>query len=225
MHRVRRSASSPSSTSACTGTPAARAAASGAASGGIAGRHDHCHRAPDPGQVVPPRFRDRGGRTTPRPPLASTLRTAPTVGGVHRHAVTRQQQADRRHPAPAQARRPPPRARRRATPRASAHLERGQGHQRAENAEDVEPNHHGGLRPAQLLEVVMQRRHPEHPVRVGIFPPPGPLEPLSTPGLQHHRHRLGHEHAADQHQEKLGLEQDRHRAEAPRRWRGCRCHP
>ncbi len=46
----------------------------------------------------------------------------------------------------------------------SSQLERRQRDDRAEDPQYPEANHHGGLGPAELLEVMVQRSHPEYPV-------------------------------------------------------------
>ena len=84
---------------------------------------------------------------------------------------------------------------------------------RTEDPEDIEPDDDRALVPAQLLEVVMQRRHAEHLVGVGVLLAPRALVHLYTTGLQHHRHRLGHEHPADDQEQELRLEEDRHGTE------------
>src|SRR3954465_14646707 len=95
----------------------------------------------------------------------------------------------------------------------SAYLERAQRHQRAEKPEDIEPRYHGGLGPAQFLEVVVQWRHAEHPVSVGVLPSAGALVPLVRAGLDQHGDGFRGEDSADQQQQELRLEQNGHRAE------------
>jgi hypothetical protein len=88
-----------------------------------------------------------------------------------------------------------------------------EGDQRAEQPEDVEPGHHRRFGPAQLLEMVVERRHPENPVRVGVLAAPGPLVPLIGPGLDENRESLGDEHAPDDQEEKFGFDQNGDRTE------------
>src|SRR5581483_11923533 len=72
-------------------------------------------------------------------------------------------------------------------------LERGQPEQGQHDRDDPEADDDGRLRPAQLLEVVVDRRHQEDA-------PAGALEPRD---LDDHRQGLGHEEAADQAQDDL----------------------
>ena len=70
--------------------------------------------------------------------------------------------------------------------------------QRQDDPDDPEPDDDLGLGPAHLLEVVMDRRHPEDP-----FP-----RQLVRSHLEHDRDRLGHENSADDDQDQLVLGDD-----------------
>src|SRR3569623_1963360 len=84
-----------------------------------------------------------------------------------------------------------------------AQLERGQADQGQERGHDPEADHDGRLGPAQLLEMVVDRGHQEHPL----------LGQLVVADLDHHRERLDHEEAADDAQHDLVLGADRAGAE------------
>src|SRR5437879_4081354 len=83
-------------------------------------------------------------------------------------------------------------------------LQGGQAQQGQHDRDDPEADHDGRFRPAELLEVVVDRRHEEDP-------PPGPLEPGH---LDDHRQELGDEQAADDAEHDLLAGGDRHRADA-----------
>ena len=70
----------------------------------------------------------------------------------------------------------------------------------ADARDDPEPDHDGDLLPAEQLEVVVQRRHPEQPFALGE---------LEVADLQDHRQRLDHEQPAEQDEQELGAGQDR----------------
>src|SRR3990167_1735873 len=61
------------------------------------------------------------------------------------------------------------------------HLQGGEADEGQDHRHDPEADHDGGLRPAQLLEVVVDRRHQEDPL-AGL---------LEVGDLDHHRQRLG----------------------------------
>src|SRR3989475_3038136 len=92
----------------------------------------------------------------------------------------------RSSPVPPPPRRSPPGA----TRRGSSHLQRGERDRGAQHAHDVEPHDDLRLRPAELLKVVMQRRHPEDAVRVRVLLAAARLVPAVHARLQHHRDRL-----------------------------------
>src|SRR6266566_3268580 len=85
----------------------------------------------------------------------------------------------------------------------SPQLERGQAGKRKHHRDDPEADDDLRLGPAELLEVMMDRRHPE--------------DPLAGQLVRHHLHddrdRLEHEQPADHRENDLVLGRDRHRAE------------
>src|SRR5216683_5368892 len=84
------------------------------------------------------------------------------------------------------------------TPRSiirSPQLQRGEADHRQDGGNDPEAEDDGGLGPALLLEMVMQRRHLED----------APAGHLVRQHLDHHRHRLEHEQAAHDRQHDLVL--------------------
>ncbi len=83
-------------------------------------------------------------------------------------------------------------------------LQRRQTEQRENDSHDHEARDHLRLAPAAQLEVVMQRRHAEDALPAGR---------LEVADLQHDRGGFEQEHAADQHQQQLLLDQDRDDAE------------
>src|SRR5690349_3024636 len=85
----------------------------------------------------------------------------------------------------------------------SPQLERRQSGQRQHDRDDPEADHDLRLGPAELLEMVMQRRHLEHPLA-------GETE---RHHLHDHRHRLEHEQAADDGERDFVLGGDRDRAD------------
>ena len=87
--------------------------------------------------------------------------------------------------------------------------------QRQHDRDDPEADHDLRLGPALLLEMVVERRHPEHALA-------GQLE---RDDLHDHRHRLEHEQAADDRQHDFVLGRDRDGAEQRRRARASRCRP
>src|SRR5436190_20206040 len=86
----------------------------------------------------------------------------------------------------------------------SAQLQRREAEQREDDRHDDEPRDDLRLAPANQLEVMMERRHAEQAL---------PTRRLEIPDLQDHRKRLEHEHAADNRQQQLLLDQNGHRAE------------
>src|SRR5207247_7495 len=86
------------------------------------------------------------------------------------------------------------------------------GASRATHAQDGEALHNLRLRPAELFEVVMQRRHPEHAMGVRVLLAASAPVPAIRARLQQHRYCLGREHAAGDQQQELRLEEDRHGA-------------
>src|SRR5215813_9295847 len=84
----------------------------------------------------------------------------------------------------------------------SPQLQRRQSHERKHHRDDPEPDHDLRLGPAELLEVMVDRRHPEHALA-------GELE---RDHLHDHRHRFEHEQAADDRQHDLVLGRNRYRA-------------
>ena len=91
-----------------------------------------------------------------------------------------------------------------------ARPDQGQDHR-----DDPEPDHDGRLRPALLLEMVVQRRHQEH-ARAGALVPEH---------LDDDRDGLDDEQAADDHQHDLMLGRHRDARRARRPGRGCRYRP
>src|SRR5688572_3421839 len=85
----------------------------------------------------------------------------------------------------------------------SPQLQRRQAEQRKQDRDDDEARDHLGLAPPDQLEVMMERRHAEHP-------PAGHLEPAD---LDDDRQRLEHPDAADHHQQQLLLDKDGHGAD------------
>src|SRR5579859_4060692 len=83
-------------------------------------------------------------------------------------------------------------------------LQGGQAQQGQHDRDDPEADHDGRLRPAELLEMVVDWGHQEDPA-------PGPLEPGD---LDDHRQGLGDEQAADQGQDDLLARGHGHRAQA-----------
>ena len=141
------------------------------------------------------------------------------VGGVHREVPGAKQQCGR-NPALSQTNhrhfltaRAPAIEEARPGPRRHRTLSVESATSAHSSPEDVEAGHHRGLGPSQLLEMMVQRSHAKDPVGIGVLPPAGALEPLVGAGLEQHRERLRGKHATDQQQEKLRLEQDRHRAQ------------
>ena len=82
-------------------------------------------------------------------------------------------------------------------------LQRRQAEEREDDREDQEPRDHLRLAPADQLEVVMNRRHAEDALA-------GDLE---RGDLDDDRHRLHHEHAADDREQRLLLDEERDGAE------------
>src|SRR5690349_18007973 len=95
----------------------------------------------------------------------------------------------------------------------SSQLQRRERDKRAEDAENPEPNDHLRLAPALHLEMVMQRRAQENPMRARIVDPVFLLAVLEHAPLDDHRGGLGDEYTADEKQQELGLQQDRDDAE------------
>src|ERR1700730_7278819 len=87
--------------------------------------------------------------------------------------------------------------------RPSSQLERGEAGERQHHRDDPEPDHDLRLGPAQLLEMMVQRRHPQNAF-------PGELE---RGDLHDPRDRLQHEQSADHRQHDLVLDRNRDRAE------------
>src|SRR5580698_9553814 len=85
----------------------------------------------------------------------------------------------------------------------SPQLQRGETGQRQHHRDDPEPDHDLRFGPALLLEMMMQRCHPEHPL-AGQF---------ERGDLHDHRHRFQHKQSADHRQHDLVLHRDRDRAE------------
>src|SRR6202166_2151383 len=85
----------------------------------------------------------------------------------------------------------------------SPQFQRGEAGQRQHHRNDPEPDHDLRFGPAQLLEMVMDRRHPEDAFA-------GELERYH---LHDHRDRFQHEQAADHRQHDLVLDRDSDRAE------------
>src|SRR5471032_677842 len=85
----------------------------------------------------------------------------------------------------------------------SPELQGGEADHRQDGGDDPEAEHDGGLGPALLLEVVMQRRHAEDALA-------GPLEGQH---LHDHRYGLEHEQPAHDGQHELVLDHDRGSAE------------
>src|SRR5882724_6542026 len=83
--------------------------------------------------------------------------------------------------------------------RCSPQLQRGEAGERQHHRNDPEPDHDLWLGPALLLEMMMQRRHPEHALA-------GKLEGCD---LHDDRDRLQHEQAADHGEHDLVLHRDR----------------
>src|SRR5947199_7461134 len=94
--------------------------------------------------------------------------------------------------------------------RCSPQLQRGEAGQRQHHRYDPEPDHDLRLGPALLLEMMMQRRHPEHAFS----------RELERDHLHDDGHRLQHEQPADdcQHQFVFGRHRDgaEHAAECKR---------
>src|SRR5690606_11816462 len=112
----------------------------------------------------------------------------------------------------APARAAPPRARCAQVPgyrrSSSPNLQRAECDQAAQDPEDPEAHDDLALGPPELLEVVMQRRHLEEPLAATTCAG-RVLEPAH---LRHDAERLHHEHAADDHEQELTLDQDCDRA-------------
>src|SRR5450631_429655 len=87
--------------------------------------------------------------------------------------------------------------------RRSPQLQRGEAGQRQHHRDDPEPDHDLRLGPAELLEVMVDRRHPEHALA-------GQLE---RHHLHDHGNRFEHEQAADDAEHDLVLGDDRDGAE------------
>src|ERR1700753_2204664 len=85
----------------------------------------------------------------------------------------------------------------------SPQLQRRETGERQHDRDDPEADHDLRLGPAELLEMMMQRRHLEHPLA-------GALERRD---LHDHRDRLEHEKAADHRQRDLLLGRDRNRTD------------
>src|SRR5476651_2121181 len=85
----------------------------------------------------------------------------------------------------------------------SPQLQGGEADHRQDGGDDPEAEHDGGLGPALLLEVMMQRRHAEDALA-------GPLEGQH---LHDHRYGLQHEQPAHDRQHELVLDHDRGGAE------------
>src|SRR5687767_12509506 len=94
-------------------------------------------------------------------------------------------------------------------PAGSSQLERREGEERAEDAEDPEADDDLGLLPSLHLEVVVQRRAQEYPVRARVVEAVLHLAMLEDTPLDDHRGGFRDEDAADDQQQELGLEQDR----------------
>src|ERR1700678_3930734 len=86
----------------------------------------------------------------------------------------------------------------------------GEAGQRQHHRHDPETDHDGGLGPAQLLVMVMDRRHAEDAL----------ASELETHHLHDHRHGLEHEQSADNRQHDLMLDATRHRAQRPAQRQG-----
>src|ERR1700726_2270391 len=85
----------------------------------------------------------------------------------------------------------------------SPQLERGEAGQRQHHRDDPEPDHDLRLGPAQLLEMMMDRRHLEDAL----------ARELEGRNLHDHRNRFQHEQSADHGQHDLVLDGDRDRTE------------
>src|SRR5690606_21141206 len=97
----------------------------------------------------------------------------------------------------------PPAAARSETPCIAARspdLQGAEREHRAHQPEDPEADHDLRLRPPHLLEVVVDRSHPEDPAPFAVAAP-GVLEPA---GLQDHRERLRDENAPHDHEQEIG---------------------
>src|ERR1041384_50212 len=92
-------------------------------------------------------------------------------------------------------------ARRRA--RASSELERRKPEQHEHHGDDPEAHHHLALLPSLELIVMVERRHAEDALAAAV---------LEVQDLDHHRERLGDEHAAHDEQHDL-LAHDHHHYE------------
>src|SRR6266576_1955028 len=86
----------------------------------------------------------------------------------------------------------------------SPQLQRGEAGQRQHHRDDPEPDHDLRFSPALLLEMMMQRRHPEYALA-------GELE---RHHLHDHRICIKHEHPAARRQHELVLDRDRGRGQA-----------
>src|SRR5207253_1060425 len=82
----------------------------------------------------------------------------------------------------------------RSLPRSSPQLQGRQAEQRTDDGGDDEPGDHLWLAPAEELEVMMKRRHPEQSLTAGR---------LEITDLQDDREDLDREHSADDHQQDL----------------------
>src|SRR5690242_9942856 len=85
----------------------------------------------------------------------------------------------------------------------SAQLQGGETGERQHHRDDPEADHDLRFGPALLLEVVMDRRHPEHAL----------ARELEGHDLHDHRHRLEHKQSADHRKHDLVLHGDRDRAQ------------
>src|SRR5688572_3613917 len=103
-----------------------------------------------------------------------------------------------------------PRLRRPAVVRSSSQLEGAEREECAEYPENPEAHHDLALVPAALLEMVVKRRQPEHPVRLCVFQPFRFLVNLEHHSLKDHRYHLRDEHTAHQQQHEFGLEENRY---------------
>ena len=183
------SARNPTSTSAYTARPASRGAGQRRHVGRHARRHHDRGRARDALEVVPAELH-LGAEPGQLPGPALVRGPGPGVRCVHRQALVRGAASSR----PSRScRAPPRRLPARVAPareQLDRHAQRTFSVERAtsaqSSAQDVEARHHRRLGPAELLEVVVQRRHPEDPVRVGVLLAARALEPLVHRGLEDH---------------------------------------